>query len=235
MASYLSIDFDVSKVENLAEKLAGMTPDAVGAMLVSAINETADTAYELSRKAILRGVNLTDSYVQSNMWLRPATSSNPKAEIVAFGDKAHLTGLSHYGAMQITKPVTWSNERIKGIGHDFSDKWPGWIRRHGDEDRGIAEGDKTGGVSVQVTSSREVLKTSRAILLPGIRDRELNPMVFKRVAGSGRKKSTLKRLLGPSVYQLFRVATGLIEKQVYGDLERAVVDAAEQRFLKELA
>ena len=235
MASSFGIKFDVSQLDTLADKLAGLTPDAVSALMVSAINETADTGYELSRKAILRGINLTDRYVQSHMAVHPATVRNPQAEIVAFGGKGHITGLSHYGAMQEDKPVTWSNERIQEAGHTFSTKWPGWIRRRGDDARGIDEGDKTAGVSVQVTGARKALKTSRAILLPGIRDTEGNAMVFKRVSGSGRNKSTLKNLTGPSVYQLFRVAGALIENKLHDDLERAVVDAAEQQFLKELA
>lgn len=231
--SAFHVKIDVAQLDTLADKLASLTPEAVGALMVDAINDTVDSAYDLSRKAILSGINLTDSYVQSHMHVEHATSKSPSATIVAYGGKAHITGLSHYGAMQEVKPVRWPNEKILEK-HKFSKRWPGWVRRIGDEARGIDEGDKTAGVSVSVTT-RKQLKTSKAIILPGKRDREGNAMVFKRIAGSGRKDSKLKLLHGPSVYQLFRVAGALIEDQVYGDLERAVVDAAEEQFLKELS
>lgn len=233
--SAFNVHIDVKQITGLADKLGAMTPEAVGGLMVDAINDTADSAYELSRKAILKGVNLTDSYVQSHMHVERATTKNPKAEIVAYGGKGHTTSLSHYGAMQLTKPVNWTNERIVADGHRLSDKWPGWVRRTGDEPRGIAYGEKTAGVSVQVTAVRKTLKTGKAIIMPGIQDSEGNDMLFKRISGSGRKKSKLQSLQGPSVYQLFRVAGAEIENQVYGDLERAVVDAAEQQFLKELS
>ena len=234
-ANVFSIKIDVSELDDFADRLAGLTPEKVGALLVDAINETADSAYELSRKAILSGINLTDAYVQSHMSVEHATANKPEAYIVAFGGRGHTTGLSHYGAIQEVKKVTWSNERIESLGHKFSAKWPGWIRRKGDEARGIDEGDKTAGVSVHVTTSRKKLQTGKAIIMPGVVDREGNELVFKRTGGSGRKDSKLKALQGPSVYQLFRVAGEKIEDQVYGDLERAVVDSAERQFLKELS
>lgn len=234
-ANAFAIKIDVAQLEAFADKLATLTPEKVGALLVDAVNETADSAYELSRKAILSGINLTDTYVKSHMRVEHATARKPEAAIVALGGKGHTTGLSHYGALQETKKVTWSNERIESLGHTLSAKWPGWVRRSGDEARGIDEGDKTAGVSVQVTASRKKLQTSKAILMPGVVDREGNTLVFKRVGGSGRKDSKLKALQGPSVYQLFRVAGEKIEGQVYGDLERAVVDAAERQFLKEFS
>jgi hypothetical protein len=234
-ANAFSLKVDVSEIENFATRLADLTPEKVGALLVDALNETADSAYELSRKAILSGINLTDSYVKSQMKVEHATAQSRTATIVAFGGKGHTTGLSHYGAIQEVKKVTWSNERIQSLGHEFEDKWPGWIRRKGDTARGIQVGDKTAGVSVKVTTSRKQLKTGKAIIMPGVTDREGNPVVFKRVGGSGRQYSKLKALQGPSVYQLFRVAGEAIQEQVYGDLEKAVVDSAERQFLKEFS
>lgn len=234
-ASAFSVEVNVSEVIGLADKLAGMTPAHIGALMVDAINETADSAYEMSRKAILGGINLTDDYVQRHMKVEHATSHNPEASIIAFGGKGQTTSLSHYGAMQESKPVTWSNERI-AASHKFSTRWPGWVRRIGDASRGIEVGQKTDGVSVEVTrGSQKKLKTSKAIILPGKRDSEGNAMVFKRIAGSGRGHSKLKALQGPSVYQLFRVAGAEIEDQVYDNLERAVIDSAERQFAKELS
>lgn len=212
------IEFDVSSLDNLSDKLARLTPAAVGALMVDSINETADTAYALSRKAILNGINLTDDYVQKHMTVEHATASNPQASIIAHGDRENLTAVSHYGAMQLSQPVKHRDRSI------------------GDAGRGIPSGSKTAGVSIEVVKgARKPFKSSRVFIAPNILDTEKNQFVFKRIGGKTRSgKDKLKRLMGPSVYQLFRVAGAKIEEQVYGDLERAVIDAAEIQFAKEL-
>ncbi len=228
-----NIKIDVSNVEGLADTLGKLTPEHIGEITIDAINSVADKTYDISRKTILRGVNLTDSYVQRRMVVEHATKQKPEAAIIAFGGKSFLTSLSHYGAMQQTQAVTWTNERILADGHKFGKKWPGWIRRTGDAARGIAVGEKTGGVSVNVTS-RKQLKTSKAIIVPNIKDRDGNSLVFKRVGGSGRKDSKLQALTGPSVYQMFRTAIPLIQDEAFDNLEREVTDAAVSIFEKEL-
>lgn len=213
-----SVKIDVSQLVDLSDKLAGLTPERVGELLVDSINATADSAYELSRKAILSGINLTDAYVQQRMAVEHATAKKPEASIIAFGDKENLTALSHYGAIQRLQSA--HTKRSKG-----------------DPARGIPAGMKTDGISVAVAQgNRKPLKSSRVFIAPNKLDLEGNPFVFQRLEGTTRSgKDKLKRLMGPSVYQLFRVAGALIENQVYGDLERAVIDAAEQQFAKELS
>lgn len=221
------IKIDVSELEGLADKLAGLTPEAVGALMVDAINETADGAYNLARKTMLGGINLTDSYIQRKMKVEHATTSKPEASIVAFGGKGFTTGLSHYGAMQSTKGVNWSNERIKAAGHIFG-KWPGWTRRTGNEPLGIAVNSKASGKSVEVVrGSRK--KMGPIFSIPGKKDNDGNLILFRNTGG---KK--VQALTGPSVYQLFRVAAGTIEDEVYGDMRQRVIDAAERQFEKEL-
>lgn len=209
--SAFNVHIDVKQITGLADKLGAMTPEAVGGLMVDAINNTADSAYELSRKAILQGINLTDSYVQSHMHVEHATAKRPKAEIVAYGGKGHTTSLSHYGPMQLTQRVMHPK------------------RSKGDANRGIPAGSKSAGLSIEVTSgSRKPI--AHGFTMPGKLDSEKNMLVFTRD-----RNNKVKSRQGPSVYQLFRVAGAEIENQVYGDLERAVVDAAEQQFLKELS
>ena len=61
------IKFDVSPVEALADKLASLTPEAISVLMVDTINGIADSTYELARKTMLGGINLTDAYVQRKM------------------------------------------------------------------------------------------------------------------------------------------------------------------------
>lgn len=202
------IKFDVSPVEALADKLASLTPEVIGVLMVDTINGIADSTYELARKTMLGGINLTDSYVQRKMQVIHATPAKPEASIVALGDNANLTGLSHYGAMQL--------------------KQGGGFR--GDPARGIQRGERQAGVSVEViTGKRE--KFQFGFFLPGKNDSEGNPLVFARKKDSG--KIVSRR--GPAVYMLFRVAAGEIEDQVYGDLSTAVINEAERQLQKELS
>lgn len=207
--SAFTVKVDVTAVTHLADKLVRMTPERMGALLVDAVNETAVSAYELSRKAILRGINLTDSYVQEHMRVERATTNNPVATITVLGGKPHITGLSHYGAMQETQPVAQPK------------------RSKGDTKRGIPAGQKAAGVSVEVVRGRRK-HIEHGFTLPGRQDRDDNPLVFTR-----NKSGTIKSRLGPSVYQLFRVAGEAIESQVYADLEQAVRNAAETQFARE--
>ncbi len=203
---------DVSEIEGLADRLGKLTPEAVGALMVNAINDVADSTYELARKTMLGGINLTDAYVQRKMQVQHATPAKPEASIVAFGDKPNLTGLSHYGAMIKTQSVLHTS------------------RSRGNSATGIPAGSKSDGVSVEVIKGkRESFK--HGFFLPGKKDTEGNPLVFAR------KKDTNKIVSrrGPAVYMLFRVAAGTIEDQVYGELGRAVIDEAERQFQKELA
>jgi len=222
-----SVKVDLAEIEQLSDRLAGLTPERIAEMMVDAVNETVDSAYELSRKAILSGINLTDDYVQSRMGIVKATTNRPEATITAFGGKGFTTSLSHYGAMQETKPVNWSTERILAAGHKLSAKWPGWVARTGDAQRNIDEGDKAAGLEVTVTRSSPK-PIAHGFSMPGKVDSEGNLLVFTRDRfGRIRSRS------GPSVYQLFRVAAAQIENEVYGDLEQAVLSVAQTKFEKE--
>lgn len=225
--STFSIKVDTSQLEALVEGLGEVTPEALGQRLVEVTNEQIESAYDLSRKRMLSGINLTDGYVKRKMAVTQATANKPVAEIIAYGGREYLTSLSHYGAMQLAKDVTWSNERIASMGKTFG-QWPGWVRRKGNAALGIPVNKKAAGRSVEVVrGSRK--KIGPAFAIPGKRDNEGNPIVFRR---NGADK--VEALTGPSVYQLFRVAATALEEQIGDDYQTAITDAAEAELKKVL-
>lgn len=237
-----AINFDVFEVEHLANNLAGLTAESIGAMTVQAINDTVDDAYELGRKTMLNGINLTDAYIQRKMKVDHATAKTPTASITAFGGKGFVTGLSHYDAVQLTTDVTWSNARIQAMGKKFG-SWPKWAKLHGTPSPGVSKewsrrtGSPVRGIAVDKKAdgrSVEVVKGSRkrmgpAFSIPGAKDGDGGLVVFSRLADGKVVART-----GPSAYQLFRVAAGLIEDEVAADLQAAVANAAESGMLKAL-
>jgi hypothetical protein len=222
------IDFDTRGLDGLAKKLDGLDPESIGRLMVDAINETADTAYDLGRRAILQGINLTDAYVQRKMEVRYATAKNPEASIVAFGGNKFTTALSHYGAMQLTAKDNWTNDRIRAAGHQFS-AWPGWTRRTGNAALGIAVDRKAAGKTVEVIKGVRK-KLGPIFSIPGKTDNDGDLLLFRRTP-----EDKVQSLQGPSVYQLFRVAIPQIYDEVEEDLASSVLDAAEREFTKALS
>lgn len=223
----MKITFNVTPLEELGERIGKMTPEALGAFTVEALNSTVDRAYDLSRAAMLRGINLTDAYIQRSMKVEHATPRKPEASIVTFGGRGHITNLSHYGAMQMTGAVNWSNERILAEQGKFA-AWPGWTRRKGNLALGIAPDQKAVGKSVEVVRGRR--KPMKPVFsIPGKRDKDGNLILFSRNAADKIEAKT-----GPSPYQLFRTAIPLIRDDVTEDLQQAVVDVATREFQKAL-
>lgn len=221
------VSIDTQQLEALGERLGALTPQQLAASLVGAINATTDRAYELGRSRMLAGINLTDEYIQRKMRVEHATESNPVATIVASGASKDMTSLSHYGAMQETKAVNWSNERIRAAGHAFG-AWPGWTRRTGAPGVGIEVGQKAAGKTVEVTRGKRKRLGSQ-FSIPGKKDNDGNLLIFRRT-----EAGKLQSLTGPSVYQLFRVAAGLIEEEVGDDLQSSIAAAAEFALTKVL-
>lgn len=221
------VTIDTSQLDALGARLAELTPAALAATLVEGINDTADRAYELGRSRMLVGINLTDEYVQRKMRVEHATEGNPVATIVASGARKDMTSLSHYGAMQETKAVNWSNDRIAAAGHQFG-AWPGWTRRTGAPEVGIAANRKADGKTVEVTRGKRKRLGSQ-FSIPGKKDNDGNLLIFRRT-----EAGKLQSLTGPSVYQLFRVAAGLIEDEVGDDLQSTIAEAAERALKKAL-
>lgn len=217
-----NIKIDVSKVEGLAETLGKLTPERAGEITVEAINAVADSAYTLSRKIMLRGVKLTDEYLQKRMKLVYATAKSPTATIIASGDRSDLTSASRYGAMQLYGGVKNPN------------------RSKGTPSRNIPARNKSIGVSIEVNAgARKHFKSSRVFLAPtGGKwiDSSGNPLVFRRLEGRTKTgKDKLVALTGPSVYQLFRATIPMVDGEIQDDLESRVLQVATAAFEKELA
>lgn len=222
--SAFGVKVDASELDGFVQRLGAVSPEELGAHLVDAINETIDETYDIARARMLAGINLTDDYIQRKMHVEHATASKTEATITAFGNMT--TSLSHYGAMQETHAVNWSNDRIQSMGKQFG-KWPGWTRRTGSAELGIAENRKAAGKTVEVTKgSRKRLGSQFSI--PGKVDGDGNLLIFRRRKGSDK----LEALMGPSVYQLFRVAAGAIEGDVAENLVASVVALAEKQMKK---
>lgn len=206
------IRVDVSELVKYSDTLATLTPDALNKQWVQATNLATESAYELSRKTILSGINLTEPYVARKMRVERATDKTLVASILAeTGDRDAYTSLSHYGRMQLTT----STKGSKGKGH------PGLS---------IEAGSKAAGISVEVVKGRRKNLTT-GFSIAGKQDKEGNPLVFQRTGQpSKNKKGKVRVLLGPSVYQLFRVAIPKISDQVGEDLEKQVIYAAERLF-----
>ena len=181
----------------------------------------ADSSYALSRKIMLRGIKLTDEYLQKRMELVYATVKSPTATIFARGGRSDLTSVSRYGAMQTHVPAKNPN------------------RSKGTPSRNIPAGSKSSGASVEVVSgARKQFKSSHVFLAPTGGewiDSSGNPLVFRRLEGTTKTgKDKLKALTGPSVYQLFRSTIPMVENEIRSDLEGAILQAATAAFEKEL-
>jgi hypothetical protein len=236
--SAFSITLGFDNVLNLAQSLGSFTSEELSEVARVAVNEAAEGAYVSARKTLLRGINLTETYVIDRMEFRPAKAGKiPVAEIVAPVGRKYLTNLSHYGAMQAPTGVNWTNEKIqREIIDEGKGRWAKsrneqapyvWHRRDGDDKRGIVAGKKADKMTVEVVrGSRKSAGTK--FTMPGKTDREGNQLVFRR---DGKKVTALT---GPSVYQLFRNAIPRIEDDVGTDLERRVIEAAERALTEAL-
>ena len=106
---------------------------------------------------------------------------------------------------------TWSNERIEGMGKKFG-PWPGWTRRTGDAMRGIPEGQKAAGFTVDV--NRKGDKT-----IQGVFTLPLKTAGGFGVFRPGPTKNKPVHLYGPSPFQVFRRHINDNRDQIMADLE----------------
>ena len=224
MAYALHFDADALTARGIA--LGELTGEAIGKAVVTALNEVVGEAYDLSRKRMIDGINLTDDYLRRKMVLVDATSAKPQASITAVGT---ATQLSQFNPMQHSVAVNWSNARITGMGKKFG-KWPGWTRRTGHAALGIAVDKKADGQSAAVKRSNRA-KFDHAFSIAGKTDSDGNLLMFTRKAGS----TSTRALLGPAVYQLFKYQlNGTLMGDAEDMLEQALatqVQAAMEKIL----
>lgn len=175
------------------------------ATLAARLNEIVDDVYETARGRMNAGINLTDAYLQSKMYVVHASPGRGlQAEIVARGGSADQTPLGRY----MTRQVTTAAPRAKG-----------------DPKRGISAGRKAAGVAVEVTrGSEKVLQNAFTMPLRAGTTAGGNGIgVFTRS-----KFGLVRHRYGPAVYQLFRVAAGELERSVADTVEEQLGRAAAQ-------
>lgn len=197
MATNSAIKIDISEVSGLADRVAKLDAEAFAKAAITAVNDTAESAYELARERITVGINITDDYLRQRMVLNPATRSNPKAEIIASGDSSRMTRLVHYGARMIITQAKTKRPQNKGR-------------------LGIPVGSKQAGVTVDVKSPKTVDDWFMLPLRQGNAQGE-------KLGVFSRKNGRLKHMYGPSVYQLFRYQIPRIEDEVGEQLQGEVL------------
>lgn len=228
MARAFAVEFDISRVERLADQLAGLNGEEFGRAALTVVNRVIDETYELARPRMIRTINLTDSYVRERMRVEYASNpNNVKGAIVASGARQDMTILARYDSRQTLRNVNWSNDRIRSMGKKFG-PWPGWTQRTGDSLRGVPENYKVKGMTVEVTrGSRKPIENAFYMPL-----RNGNGMGLFTREGDGKKD--YRHRYGPSVYQLFSfVAKGLVQ-EVGDTLETQLADEAERLLQKAL-
>lgn len=185
------ISFDASTLVDFDAKLALINATALREVGTAAANVVSLTVRGKAVDQTLADLNLTRDYIETRLARTEAKGNSATARVTS---QVQGATLQRFGASQSTKPVNWSNARIRELGKDFG-PWPGWTYRKGDAARDIAEDEKAAGTSVDV--NRKGDKTIRtAFTVP-----------LKNGNGEGffrRENGRVKHLYGPSVYQVFR-------------------------------
>lgn len=239
MPKIFQIKLNLSEIEALRDKLGKVDPASLGTDVVQALNEVTLRTYDLARRTMIATINLDDPYVQSRMQVREATPGKPTAEIVAFGDRKMMTGLGHYGALQLGQNARWDEE--DGIAKGFKiGPWPLWEPRKGDMGRGLDRGEKQAGFQVEVKRGSQK-RMPGAFTIPGKTHSDGSPVLFLGTGRPGMGKLDRNRkqsrqgvtaLHGPSVYQLFATAARTIAEETADNLEAAIIAAAERELEK---
>lgn len=194
MARILDLKLESKGADLLANALTRLEKSVVAGAAVGAVNKVAEDVHKKAIEKASREINLTSQYIQDNLKLRPAAEGQRVPTAYVSSPLRNVT-LARFDAGQHSKPVTWSNARIEGMGKKFS-AWPGWTRRTGDQARGIAPDYKASGIDVTVRRG-QTRDMNSAFLVP-LRNGGGRMGVF--VHNGGR----LKHLYGPAVYQLYR-------------------------------
>lgn len=186
-----TITFDASALHDFEQKLARIDAPTLRDVGITAVNAVTLTVRGKAVDQTLADLNLTRDYIETRLARTEAKGNSSTARVTS---QVQGATLQRFGASQSTKPVNWSNARIREMGKDFG-PWPGWTYRKGDAARGIDEDEKAAGTSVDV--NRKGDKTIRTAFT----------MPLKNGNGEGvfrRENGAVKHLYGPSVYQVFR-------------------------------
>lgn len=210
-----AINISLDQIGRLADDVGRLDAQALGAAARTALNETVDRAYDLSRERITTGINLSDAYLRRRMVVDHATGNSLEASITATGDRSLMTRLAKYDAQMVIVPRT-----SKGKSRS----------------RGLLPlgGGRQAGVTVTVTKGQpKTLSDNYFILRLANHGAEEKFGVFSRVKGKT-QSSALKHHYGPSVYQLFRYQTTQITDEVLDDLQQTLLDRVGEQVDKVL-
>ena len=239
MAKLFEVKLNVSEIEALRDRLGEVDSVAFGTDIVDSLNKVTRETYDLARRTMTAAINLDDPYVRSRMKVNEATPGKPKAEIVAYGDRKLMTGLGHYGALQLGQNTRWDEEDGIAKGYKIG-PWPKWEPRTGDAGRGLDAGEKQAGFQVEVKRGNQK-RMPGAFTIPGKVHSDGSPVLFFGTGRPGQGKMDRKRkqsrqgveaLHGPSVYQLFATAARNIADETADNLEAAIIAAAERELEK---
>lgn len=197
MVTKSAIQIDVAQVSGLADKVAKLDAESFAQAAVTALNDAAESGYELARDRITVGINISDDYLRHRMSLNPATRTTLKAEIVASGDVSRMTRLVHYDARMVIVPAKTKRPQNRGR-------------------LGIPVGSKQAGVSVHVKTPKTIDGWFMLPLRQGNAQGE-------KLGVFSRKNGRLKHMYGPSVYQLFRYQIPHIEGEVGEGLQEEML------------
>ena len=208
----MRITFDVTKLVDLADNLSELTPQEIARRNVDLLNDVTLRTYDLARTRITTGINLSDDYLRRRMRVDKASETKPVASITASGARQDMSRL-----------VVYPN-RVRAV-----PKKSKRDRRRVFSPVGLGAGMKPDGLDVSVTVGstkffeRGFMMPLRA---PGNDSGYQGYGVFART-----RAGKIKQRYGPSVYQLFRFQINDEDYvgQVEADLERTILDGAEQQ------
>lgn len=225
MAKVTALKLDTTVIDGLGDKLASVDPARLGEFLVETLNDVGERAYKLARSDIRRTINLKESYVDRRVTQEKANKGRPVYEITA---EYGLTNVSHYGAVRRQREVNWTNAAILAKRKRFDEKWPGWVRRKGNDALGIAPDKRQDGASVSIKKGSR--KASGAwFSIPGKNDKDSGPLVFRQ-----NESGKVEAVLGPAPYQLFRNSIKVLNDDILDDLEQSVLNGVEREILRNL-
>lgn len=228
MASLLDIRVDFSELVSLADDLKYLDATTLDEIRRDAVNEMSLIVRNKAIDDASKHLNLSSDYIESRLErYAAAQGQSARARIVS---PVQGSTLQRYGTgpAQLWKPVTWSNSRIRSLGHEFG-QWPGWTERTGDKSRGIPANYKADGISVAVLRGQGAKRIASAFTMPLKRGTAAGGNgigVFQRQPG----KDKPVQLYGPNVYHTFRkyiqtnedsIATGL-QDQFLAGFDRAM-------------
>lgn len=198
------------------EKLAGDLKNAfevIGVSASGAVNRVAESVRKESVRGIISQVNLTEAYVDGKFAIeREATPDKPQA-VISVSDEAIF--LTRFNARQDSIANVWTPAKYAAtFGSLAAPAWlpPGksgkrksaqWIPRRGDPNRGIAQGHKDYGMTVNIHPTHGAIKLRHAYL-GGARDGKEFKGRFETFSHVSKGSQLVKPLYGPSAYQVVK-------------------------------